>query len=424
MKELLLTPARSAGEDIAFKEPEQHINVVSSAILDRFGAKTGTILIFRDITERKKMEKELRHYQESLEELVAVRTKELRKSEEKYRALVEHALVGIGIHRNLKMIFANRQFESMLGYAPEELMNISLSQILHPDEAEFVLSRAVDRYSGKNIPEVYELRLIRKDGTVVPALISNTVIEYEGEKSTLITVVDTTETKLRKELEHVNQELEKFAYSVSHDLRAPLRSIDGFSQALLEDYKDRLDLEGQDYLGRIRAASQRMAAMIDSMLQLSRIGRSEMRREKVNLSAIAQDIAFELKAASPERTVQFIIEEGIVAVGDPVLLRIVLENLIGNAWKFTQNHERANIEFGIKEESTRSVYYVRDDGVGFDMNHADKLFRPFQRLDNATAFAGTGIGLASVQRIIYRHGGEVWAESAVDKGATFYFTLE
>jgi len=210
MKELLLTPARSADEDIAFKEPEQHINVVSSAILDRFGAKTGTILIFRDITERKKMEKELRHYQESLEELVAVRTKELRKSEEKYRALVEHALVGIGIHRNLKMIFANRQFESMLGYAPEELMNISLSQILHPDEAEFVLSRAVDRYSGKNIPEVYELRLIRKDGTVVPALISNTVIEYEGEKSTLITVVDTTETKLRKELEHVNQELEKF----------------------------------------------------------------------------------------------------------------------------------------------------------------------------------------------------------------------
>jgi light-regulated signal transduction histidine kinase (bacteriophytochrome) len=167
-----------------------------------------------------------------------------------------------------------------------------------------------------------------------------------------------------------------------------------------------------------------MAAMIDSMLQLSRIGRSEMRREKVNLSAIAQDIAFELKAASPERTVQFIIEEGIFAVGDPVLLRIVLENLIGNAWKFTQNHARASIEFGIKEESTRSVYYVRDDGVGFDMKHADKLFRPFQRLDNAAAFTGTGIGLASVQRIIYRHGGEVWAESAVDKGATFYFTLE
>mgnify|MGYP000844000355 FL=1 len=424
IKNLLLTPAKIADEDIAFKDSERHFNVASSPILDRFGAKTGTILIFRDITERKKMEEELRRYQESLEEMVKARTKELKESEEKYKALVDHALVGIGIHQNAQMVFANRQFASMLRFSEEEMIGLPILQIIHPDERELIMSRAYNRYSGKEVIETYEMRMVRKDGSFMPAFISNTAIEYNGARATLITVVDMTETKLRKELEQVNEELERFTYSVSHDLRAPLRSIDGFSQALQEDYEDRLDREAQDYLHRIRAACQRMTAMIDAILQLSRIGRYEMHREKVKLSALAQDIALELEATSPDRKVEFSITEGIVAAGDPMLLRMALENLIGNAWKFTQEREGARIEFGVMQKNSKTIYYVRDNGTGFDMKYADKIFDPFQRLDNAMAFSGTGIGLASVKRIIHRHGGEIWAEGEVDKGATFYFTLQ
>ncbi len=167
-----------------------------------------------------------------------------------------------------------------------------------------------------------------------------------------------------------------------------------------------------------------MTAMIDAILQLSRIGRYEMHREKVKLSALAQDIALELETTYPDRKVKFSITEGIVAAGDPMLLRMALENLIGNAWKFTQEREGARIEFGVMQKNSKTIYYVRDNGTGFDMKYADKIFDPFQRLDNAMAFSGTGIGLASVKRIIHRHGGEIWAEGEVDKGATFYFTLQ
>ncbi|OQB96410.1 MAG: Phytochrome-like protein cph1 [Spirochaetes bacterium ADurb.Bin110] len=424
IKNLLLTPTKVADEDIAFNGSERHLNVASSPILDRFGVRKGNVLIFRDITERKKMEEELRKYKESLEELVAARTEQLKKSEGKYKALVDHALVGIGIHQNTQMVFVNRQFASMLRFSEEEMIGLPISQLIHPDERELIMSRAYDRYSGKEVIEAYEMRMVRKDGSFMPAFISNTPIEYNGARATLITVVDTTETKLRKELEQVNEELERFTYSISHDLRAPLRSIDGFSLALQEDYEDRLDREGQDYLQRIRAACQRMAAMIDAILQLSRIGRYEMHREKVNLSALAQDIALELEATSPDHKVEFSITEGIVAAGDPMLLRMALENLIGNAWKFTKERECARIEFGVMQQNFKTIYYVRDNGTGFDMKYVDKIFDPFQRLDNAKAFSGTGIGLASVKRIVHRHGGEIWAESAFDKGATFYFTLE
>lgn len=224
-------------------------------------------------------------------------------------------------------------------------------------------------------------------------------------------------------LADVNQELEAFSYSVSHDLRAPLRSIDGFSQVLLEDYADKLDTQGKDHLQRVRRASQRMGQLIDDMLNLSRVTRSEMLRERAYLSALAQDIAAELQQTAPHRQVEFIIEEGLTAEGDARLLRIALENLIGNAWKFTSNHPRARIELGVTHKDGVQAYFVRDDGAGFDMTHADKLFGAFQRLHSSTEFGGTGIGLATVQRIIHRHGGRVWAEGAVEQGATFYFTL-
>jgi signal transduction histidine kinase len=224
-------------------------------------------------------------------------------------------------------------------------------------------------------------------------------------------------------LDAVNRELEAFSYSVSHDLRAPLRSIDGFSQALLEDYSDRIDADGQDYLRRVRASSQRMAQLIDDLLGLSRVTRSELSRQQVDLSALARSVAGEIRHHEPDRRVEIVVHDGLTASADPRLLRILLENLIGNAWKFTAKAPEAHIEVGAEGKNGERVYYVKDNGVGFDMAYADKLFGAFQRLHAMTEFEGTGIGLATVQRVVSRHGGRIWAESAVERGATFYFTL-
>lgn len=230
-----------------------------------------------------------------------------------------------------------------------------------------------------------------------------------------------------RELEATNRELETFSYSVSHDLRAPLRSIDGFSQILLEDYADELDEDGKDYLGRVRGASQRMGRLIDDILGLSRVTRGTMVRERVNLSSLAEEVAGNCREERPERTVKFSAQKGLEEWGDPRLLRVALVNLIGNAWKFTEKESEARIEFGVDEKLSRKgripVYYVRDNGAGFEMAYADKLFGTFQRLHAADEFEGTGIGLATVQRIVHRHGGRVWAEGEVGRGATFFFTL-
>jgi PAS domain S-box-containing protein len=225
------------------------------------------------------------------------------------------------------------------------------------------------------------------------------------------------------QLRVINEELESFSYSVSHDLRAPLRSINGFSQVLLEDYADKLDEEGRDCLGRVKAASEHLARLIDDLLNLSRMTRSEMSNEWVDLSALVRDFAKELEQSDPEREVEFVLEDGIVAEGDQRLLRVVLENLLRNAWKFTGNQPQARVEFGLTELQGTQTYFVQDNGVGFDMAYADKLFGAFQRLHGTSEFPGTGIGLATVQRIIRRHGGSVWAQGAVGRGATFYFTL-
>jgi light-regulated signal transduction histidine kinase (bacteriophytochrome) len=233
------------------------------------------------------------------------------------------------------------------------------------------------------------------------------------------------------ELKSVNKELETFSYSVSHDLRAPLRSIDGFGQALLEDCHEQLDPNGRDYLRRIRAATQRMGQLIDDLLTLSRAIRSDMHREPVDLSRLASQVCTDLQQAHPERQVEFIIQPNAIDRGDSRLLQAVLENLLNNAWKFTAKNPQPRVEFGISTELVAAgaktpntpTYFVRDNGVGFDMTYVGKLFSPFQRLHSVSEFPGNGIGLATVQRIIYRHGGRVWAESALDRGATFYFTL-
>jgi light-regulated signal transduction histidine kinase (bacteriophytochrome) len=221
----------------------------------------------------------------------------------------------------------------------------------------------------------------------------------------------------------LNKELETFSYSVSHDLRAPLRVVDGYSHALLEDYGDQFDEDGQYFLERIRAGTQRMGELIDDLLDLSRVTRADLQLSKMDFSQMAREVITELKAREPERQVEFVIQAGISVTGDERLLRIVLENLIGNAWKFTGKTGVARIEFGKDERQGKPCYFVRDNGAGFDMEYAGKLFGTFQRLHSEKEFEGTGIGLATVQRIIHRHGGDLGAEGAVGEGATFWFTL-
>jgi len=225
------------------------------------------------------------------------------------------------------------------------------------------------------------------------------------------------------QLEAANKELESFSYSVSHDLRAPLRSIEGFSRALAEDFGARLDDTGRDYLRRLRAASQRMSQLIDDLLSLSRVARSDMKLKSVDLSALAREILGELQREEPARKVMARISPKLAAQGDPELLRVVLDNLVRNAWKFTAKNAEGEIEIGAARQNGRTVYFVRDNGVGFNMAYAGKLFGAFQRLHGDSEFPGSGIGLATVQRAVHRHGGDIWAEGEVGKGATFYFTL-
>jgi signal transduction histidine kinase len=225
------------------------------------------------------------------------------------------------------------------------------------------------------------------------------------------------------ELQAANRELESFSYSVSHDLRAPLRSITGFSQIVLEDYAESLDEMGQEYLRQIVAAGGEMGRLIDDLLRLSRVTSADLHHEPTDLSALAHTVVDSLARETPERTVTVEIADGLVVQGDERLLHVALENLLGNAWKYTRRTAAAHIEFGTTLHDGRQAFFVRDNGAGFDMAYAGRLFGPFQRLHRAAEFEGSGIGLATVQRIIQRHGGRVWAEAAVNQGATFYFTL-
>lgn len=373
---------------------------------------------------------------------------DLRKAEARYRTLVEQipaVTFMAALDEGINELYVSPQIEAMLGFTQQEWLEdpVLWYKQLHPDDkARWNLEFARTCASGERFRSQY--RFLARNGNVVWVHGEAVLVRDEQGRPLFLQGVafDITESKraeeqmrtLNAELEHrvqertaqleaANRELEAFSYSVSHDLRAPLRSIDGFSQALAEDYADRLDAGGQDFLRRVRAATTRMGELIDGLLNLSRLTRSEMRHEVVDLSALARKVAAELRDREPGRQVRFVIAQGLVVRGDGQLLRIALENLLGNAWKYTGKHPLARIEFGVTQWDGQRAYFVRDDGAGFDMAYVDKLFGAFQRLHARTDFAGTGIGLATVQRIIHRHGGRIWAEGAVEQGATFYFTL-
>ncbi|HZE89170.1 MAG TPA: ATP-binding protein [Verrucomicrobiae bacterium] len=322
----------------------------------------------------------------------------------------------------------NPAWESTLGITVTELLSRPFLDFVHPEDRSRTVAEFEGLLAGGTVVS-FENRYRCADGSFRWLLWSSVADAESG----LIYATARDVTVKRKLIEDTvracasaeatNKELEAFSYSVSHDLRAPLRSIDGFSQALLEDCAAALDDGGREHLGRIREAARRMGHLIDDLLTLSRISRAEARRERVDLSALARAVAHEATRREPERKLSFEIEPDLAAMGDPRLLRIMLDNLVGNAVKFTRRRPLARIEIGSTRRDGVPAFVVRDNGAGFDMSYASKLFGPFQRLHPATEFEGTGIGLATVARIVHRLGGRVWAEGAVDDGASFYFTL-
>ncbi len=378
---------------------------------DAEGELSGFRGVTRDITERKKAEESLR------------------ESEARFRTLSEASPVGVGVSSaDGVLVYTSPAYERILGYGCGELLGVMASH-LYFNEADRTSWLGAMKDSG--VVQGFETRLKKKDGTPIWVSISASPVLYEGRQAVVGTIQDITDRKRAEEelkrrtedLQAANSELEAFSYSVSHDLRAPLRRLDGFSDILLLDYADRLDDTGREHLKRIRDASQTMSQLIDDMLRLSRIGRAELHITRVDLSRMAATIADELQAAGPDHRAEFVVAPGVNAVGDWHLLQILMRNLMENSWRYTSDCRDPSIQFGTTSRGERQVYFVKDNGIGFDMKYADKLFKPFQRLHTSRKYSGTGIGLAIAERVVQRHGGRIWAEAESGKGATFYFTL-
>ncbi len=357
----------------------------------------------------------------------ALERRRLRAEAESFFALSPDMLCIAGFDGSFKRL--NAAWERTLGWTPEELRARPWTELVHPDDQEAMAARTEELRGGRATLS-FETRTICKDGSCKWLLWSAGPVR--GTETIHAVARDMTEEKraeqelrhAKTEAESANRELEAFSYSVAHDLRAPLRAIEGFSEALQEDHGGDLRPEGMEYLRRVCASARHMAGLIDALLELSRVSRAGLLRAPVDLCALAQGICARLQEASPGRHVEVTVQGGLRAMGDANLLGAVLQNLLGNAWKFTSKRPIAHVEVGSETEDGRTVFFVRDDGAGFDQAYASRLFGAFQRLHSHAEFEGSGIGLATVRRIVRRHGGEVWARAEVDRGATFYFTLE
>lgn len=404
-------------------------------IKDSSGRIREVVLTHEDVTDRKEAEQILQKAHAELEFRVKERTAALSEANAFLQTMMDNMPDHIYFKDADSRFIRNSRSQARLmglsdpaqvvGKTDFDFFPIEHAQQSYDEEQEVIRS-------GRPLMNIEE-RVVWPDGHV--SWVSTTKLPLRDAKGDVIgTFGISREITARKQaeealqnsntqLEAANKELEAFSYSVSHDLRAPLRSIDGFSQALLEDYGDQIPAEGRGYLERARAAAQRMAELIDDLLALSRVTRAPLERRSVDLSALAQGIATDLQREHPHRRVTISIRPGMVVEGDRNLLHIALQNLLSNAWKFTTKTKSARIEFGEENGAGARIFYIRDNGSGFDMNYVDKLFGAFQRLHSADDFPGTGIGLATVQRILHKHGGRAWAEGAVNQGATFYFTL-
>ena len=369
----------------------------------------------------------------------------LRKSEERYRSLIETTNDWIWeIDENLCITYSSLKIQTILGYELNKVLGNSILDLIPMKQREGVEKEFTELALTQEAFVGVEQSFEDSDGNIaifetsgIPLFSNNGIFQGYRGISKDITERKKTERQIARmndELENkviertkmlriANKELEAFSYSVSHDLRAPLRSIDGFSQALIEDYGDTLDDIAMNYLSRVRSAAQRMSTLIDDMIKLAKVSRTELSKKNISLSNIALSISKNLTEIEPERNAEFIIQPDLYVLGDENLMKVALQNLIENAWKFTSKEEVTRIEVGSKRIDGETVYFVRDNGAGFDMNYAKKLFTPFQRLHKETDFPGTGIGLSTVQRIVHRHLGRIWAEGEPGGGAEFCFTM-
>lgn len=346
------------------------------------------------------------------------------ESEARFRFLVRNSSDIIALLKpDGSVAYVSPAMERVLGRDPQDRIGHSAFELMHPEDAEKARSLFREGISNPGVPLSVEVRMRHGDGTWRHMEVTGTNLIAEPiVEGIVVNTRDITERKQAvEELRAANEELKAFSYSVSHDLRAPLRSIEGFSQILLEDHWESLDEEGRDCLKRVTAASQNMYRLINDLLDLARVTSSELLRDRVDISALARDVSDGLLRADPAREVAFSIEEGLETRGDPRLLKIALENLLANAFKFTRKEKRAEIEVGFDADS--GAYRISDNGAGFEMARAEKLFVPFGRLHHERDFDGTGIGLATVARIVRRHGGTIWAEGEPGTGAAFFFTL-
>lgn len=371
----------------------------------------------------------------------------LRDSETRIRAMFESAfdcIVSMDDQGNI--IEFNPAAERTFGYRRDQVIGKPLAEIMIPLELRSAHQHGLENYlrtgKGSVIGRRLEMTARRQDGGIFPVELAISLIQISERRYFTGYLRDITERKRAEteirhlnenlerrvqertaQLEAANRELEAFSYSVSHDLRAPLRSIDGFSKALMSDHAAHLDAQGQNYLSRVRNASQRMGQLIDDMLKLSRVTRTEITPSRIDITAMTQRITMEQQSAYPERNVQTVIAPALHAVADTALMEIVWRNLIENAWKFTRERDPAHIEIGVRVIDEQAVLYIKDNGAGFDMTYSNKLFGAFQRLHSTSEFEGTGIGLATVHRVIAKHGGRVWAEAEVGKGTTLFIYL-